>query len=364
MDFTFDDEQKALQGAVRELASRHAPTEAHGDVPVGPGAHDPAVWTAIAEMGLIALPFGEDVGGAGASTVEVALAAMELGKARVVTAYAEALTAAALIAFGGTDEQRAKLLPDLLDGSSLIVPAFAEPGRAWSLQAYDVTASEADGQVTLTGTKEPVPYADAADHVIVTARMGDRTGLFLVGGVKASGMRVRFDDTPAVALGTIDDAARAIQGAVNLGILAVTAEAVGAMDAALPLTVEYLKTRKQFGVPLAAFQTLTQRAADMYVSLELARSTVLHAGMALATDPYDATTASRAKVVAGQSGRHVGQEAIQLHGGIGMTAEYVVGHYTARITAIEHTFGDTRWHLAALARDVAQHDQVEVLRGS
>ncbi|MFC6705355.1 acyl-CoA dehydrogenase family protein [Flexivirga alba] len=364
MDFTFDDEQKALQGAVRELASRHAPAEAHGDVAVGPGSHDPAVWTAIAEMGLIALPFGEDVGGAGATTVEVALAAMELGKARVVTAYADALAAAGLIAFGGSDEQRAKLLPDLLEGSSLIVPAFAEPGRAWSLEAYDVTASGTDGDVTLTGTKEPVPYADAADHLIVTARVGDRTGLFLVSGAKASGMRVRFDNTPAVALGAIDDAARAIQAGVNLGILAVTAEAVGAMDAALPMTVEYLKTRKQFGVPLATFQTLTQRAADMYVSLELARSTVLYTGMALAADPYDATSASRAKIVAGQSGRHIGQEAIQLHGGIGMTAEYVVGHHTARITAIEHTFGDTRWHLAALARDVAQHDHVEVLRGS
>ncbi len=364
MDFTFDDEQKALQSAVRELAARHAPAEAHGDVAVGPGAHDPKVWSAIAEMGLIALPFGEDVGGAGATTVEVALAAMELGKARVVTAYADALTAAGLIAFGGSDEQRAKLLPDLLDGSSLIVPAFAEPGRAWSLQAYDVTASGTGDDLTLTGTKEPVPYADAADHLVVTARVGDRTGLFLVSGAKASGMRVRFDDTPAVALGTVEDAERAIRAGVNLGILAVTAEAVGAMDAALPMTVEYLKTRKQFGVPLATFQTLTQRAADMYVSLELARSTVLYTGMALAADPYDATSASRAKVVAGQSGRHIGQEAIQLHGGIGMTAEYVVGHHTARITAIEHTFGDTRWHLATLARDVAQHAQVDVLRGS
>ena len=361
MDFTFDDEQKALQDAVRELAARNAPAEVHGDVPVGPAAHDPKAWSAIAEMGLLALPFGEDVGGAGASTVEVAVAAAELGRARVVTAYAEALTAAGLIAFGGTDEQRSKLLPDLLDGSSLVVPAFAEPGRAWSLEAYDVTASGTGDDVTLTGTKEPVPYADTADRLVVTARVGDRTGLFLVDGVAASGMRVRFDNTPAVALGSIDGAARAIVAGVNLGILAVTAEALGAMDAALPMTVEYLKTRKQFGVPLAAFQTLTQRAADMYVSVELARSTVLYEGMALADDPYDATATSRAKVVTGQSGRHVGQEAIQLHGGIGMTAEYAVGHYTARLTAIEHTFGDTRWHLARLAAALDDHEQVDVL---
>src|SRR5579875_253301 len=285
MDFTFDHEQKALQDAVRELAARNAPAEAHGDVPVGPATHDVTVWGALAEMGLLALPFGEDVGGADASTVEVAIAATELGKARVVTAYADALTAAGLIAFGGTDEQRSKLLPDLLDGSSLIVPALAEPGRAWSLEAHDVTASGTGSEATLTGTKEPVPYADAADQFVVTARVGDRTGLFLVDGAHVSGMRVRLDNTPAVPLGSVDDAARAIRAGVNLGILAVTAEALGAMDAALPMTVEYLKTRKQFGVPLATFQTLTQRAADMYVSLELARSTVLYAAMALAADP-------------------------------------------------------------------------------
>ena len=382
MDFTFDDEQKALQDAVRELAARNAAAEADGDVPVGPAKHDAKVWRALAEMGLLALPFGENVGGADASAVEVAIAAAELGRARLATAYAAALTAAGLIAFGGTDEQRSKLLPDLLDGGSLIVPALAEPGRAWSLEAHDVTASgtgagsprsirgsEAEeklrgvqgGDVTLTGTKEPVPYADDADLLLVSARVGERTGLFVVDGAQVHGTRVRLDNTPAVALGTLDDAVQAIQAGVNLGILALTAEALGAMDAALPMTVEYLKTRKQFGVPLAAFQTLTQRAADMYVSLELARSTVLYAAMALAADPYDATAASRAKVVAGQSGRHIGQEAIQLHGGIGMTAEYAVGHYTARLTAIEHSFGDTRWHLARLASALGDHDQVDVL---
>ncbi|RNI21606.1 acyl-CoA dehydrogenase family protein [Flexivirga caeni] len=361
MDFTIDDDQKALQDAVHELAARHAPAEAHGDVPVGPAAHDPKTWAAIAEMGLLALPFGEDVGGAGASTVEVALAATELGKARVVTAYADALTAAGLIAHGGTAAQRDDLLPGLLDGSVLIVPGLAEPGRSWSLEAYDVTASGAAGEVTLSGAKEPVPYADAADKLVVTARAGDRTGLYLVDAADVTSTHVRFDGTPAVALGSLDDAPRALRAGLNLGILAVTAEALGAMDAALPMTVEYLKTRKQFGVPLAAFQTLTQRAADMYVSLELARSTVLYAGMALAADPDDATAASRAKVVTGQSGRHIGQEAIQLHGGIGMTAEYAVGHYTARLTAIEHTFGDTRWHLARLAATLDDHQQVDVL---
>ncbi|NNG38984.1 acyl-CoA dehydrogenase [Flexivirga sp. ID2601S] len=365
MDFTYDDEQKALQQAVRDLAGRNAPVEQQGDQPVGPAKHDPKVWSALAEMGLIALPFAEELGGADASAVEVAIASAELGRARVATAYAEALVAAQAIALAGDDQQRKELLPPLLEGESLVVPALSEPGRAWSLDAYDVTASGSDGDVTLTGTKEPVPFADAAERFVVSARVGDKTGLFVVeaSDAEVSGQRVKLSGTPAKALGTLDDAPAALAAAVNLGILAVSAEALGAMDAALPMTVEYLKTRKQFGVPLAAFQTLTQRAADMYVSVELARSTVLFAAMRLAEDAGESETASRLKVVTGQSGRHVGQEAIQLHGGIGMTAEYAVGHYTARLTAIEHTFGDTRYHLARLAAGLGDHQQVEVLAG-
>lgn len=362
MDFTFDDEQRALRDAVRDLAGRHTPASSGGDVPVGPGRHDEAVWSAIADMGLLGLAFGEDVGGAGASTVELSVAATELGRGRVLSAYAETTVAAELINRAGAADQKAKFLPDLLDGSSLIVPALAEPSRAWSLAASDVTAEGEGDSVVLTGTKEPVPYADAATHLVVTARAGDRTGIYLVTDPQVSGARVHFDATPAIQLGSLDDAPAAIEAAVNLGILVVVSEALGAMDAALPMTVEYLKTRKQFGVPLAAFQTLTQRAADMYVSLELARSTVLYTAMALADDHLDSAAASRAKVQVGQSGRHIGQEAIQLHGGIGMTAEYAVGHYTARLTAIEHTFGDTRWHLARLSASLRDYEQVEVLR--
>ena len=158
-----------------------------------------------------------------------------------------------------------------------------------------------------------------------------------------------------------------LDAALALGNVAQCGEALGAMGAALTLTVEYLKTRKQFGVPIMRFQTLTQRAADMYVGVELTRSAVLYAAMALA-DPGEGDDAldldaivSRTKYLVGTYGRLVGQEAIQLHGGIGMTAEYAVGHYTARLTAIEHTFGDSRWHLAQLAKDISDHDQVDVL---
>ncbi len=133
------------------------------------------------------------------------------------------------------------------------------------------------------------------------------------------------------------------------------------MDSALSMTVDYLKSRKQFGVPLMTFQTLSQRAADLYTSVELARSAALFAAMALGDDPDDWATAARTKAVVGQAGRHVGQEAIQLHGGIGMTAEYAVGHRATRLTAIEHSYGDTRWHLARLAAHLRDHESVDVL---
>jgi hypothetical protein len=139
---------------------------------------------------------------------------------------------------------------------------------------------------------------------------------------------------------------------------ALCAEAVGAMEEALRLTTEYLKTRKQFGVTLNNFQTLTQRAADMYVSLEMARSMSYYAAMSIADGHFDPLVASRAKLQIGRSGRHVGQEAIQLHGGIGVTAEYPIGHYTARLTAIEQTLGSSRDHLRLLAGRVGDYDVV------
>ena len=136
---------------------------------------------------------------------------------------------------------------------------------------------------------------------------------------------------------------------------ALCAEAVGAMAEALRLTTEYLKTRKQFGVTLNTFQTLTQRAADMYVSLEMARSMSHYAAISIADGAFDAIIASRAKLQIGRSGRHIGEEAIQLHGGIGMTAEYPVGHYTARLTAIEQTLGSSSDHLRVLMDGVGDY---------
>ncbi|KYH46124.1 acyl-CoA dehydrogenase family protein [Branchiibius sp. NY16-3462-2] len=361
MDFTFEEEQLALRDAVAELAKRHQPESTGGEVATGPQPLDKAAWTAIAETGLIALPFAEDLGGADASAVEVSVAAVELGRGRIQSPYADALAAATLLARLGTDEQHEQLLAPLLGGDTLVVTAIAEPGCAWSLTPYDVTARQEGDAWLLDGVKEPVRYAPDASHAIVAAKVGEQTGLFVVetGGEE----RVALDGTPGAPLGEPGAATdEALRAAANLAILTVESEAFGAMQGALDLTVGYLKTRKQFGVPLATFQALTFRAADMYVALELVRSSVLYTAMALAADPLDDLAASRLKVVAGRNARLVGQEAIQLHGGIGMTAEYAVGHYTSAITDIEHSWGDTTYHLARLAGQVREYPEVSVLR--
>lgn len=357
MDFTIDSEQKALRDAARELAGRHTPDlGGSGDAPVGPAAHDADLWSALAELGALGLPFPEEAGGFGASAVEVSLVATELGRAGVQSAYPEAITAGWILSHsaGGND-----LLEQLVSGEQLVVTAFAEPGRAWAPFDPTVTASAQGQDWTLSGTKAPVLFGDAADAAVVTASVDGKPALFLV--PTPGGRRLELSDTPATLLVGPEEATAVLTEALNVGIGVLAGEALGAMESALRMTTEYLKTRKQFGVPLMTFQTLTQRAADMYVSVELARSAALFAAMTLAQEPGDSSTAARTKVVIGQTGRHVGQEAIQLHGGIGVTAEYPVGHLTSRLTAIDHTFGDTRQHLAWLAARVKDYEMVDVI---
>jgi alkylation response protein AidB-like acyl-CoA dehydrogenase len=176
--------------------------------------------------------------------------------------------------------------------------------------------------------------------------------------------KVTFDASPATPLGSADDRTGVIARVLDIARVAACNEAVGAMEFALHTTSEYLKSRKQFGVTLNTFQALTFRAADMYVSLELARSIVLWATMVLAEGSGEeaAVAASRASLQVSRAGRHIGQEAIQLHGGIGMTAEYSIGSYTSRLTALDHLLGDGNHHLGALAAGVRGYDEVEPLR--
>ncbi|HRC42197.1 MAG TPA: acyl-CoA dehydrogenase family protein [Tetrasphaera sp.] len=342
MDFTFSDDQNSLREAAREAIARHKSEPVAGAV-----EHNVKLWQALAELGALGLPFAEAVGGMGAGPIEAMVVASELGRVGERTAYSEMLTAATLL---GSDD----LVAAAIEGTTLVVPALFEPGRAWSPTPQGVRAT---GDA-LTGVREPVPYAADARAVVTTALDGAQVGIFVLEDPSFTG--ARLDLAGQSARRVVGDATQ-VQRAVNLGTLVLAGEAVGAMESALTMTVEYLKSRKQFGVPLMKFQTLTQRAADMYTSLELARSAVYFAAMSLAENPDDAVSISRMKVTAGKAGRHIGQEAIQLHGGIGMTAEYAVGHRTARLTEFEHTYGDTRYHVGQLAARLREYGALDLV---
>jgi alkylation response protein AidB-like acyl-CoA dehydrogenase len=237
------------------------------------------------------------------------------------------------------------------EGTTLLALAHQEPGMRGLSTRVTTRAEQQGDSWTVTGLKNPVLAGDCADLFITSAAIPDGgVGLFVVEASAVSRRSFRtFDGQRAAAvtmesaraqpLGAGGDATVHLQNALIRHQSALCAEAVGAMEEALRLTTEYLTSRKQFGVPLSNFQTLTQRAADMYVSLELARSMNYYAAMSIADGNFDPVIAARAKLQISRSGRHIAQEAIQLHGGIGVTAEYPVGHYAARLTAINQTLG-------------------------
>lgn len=375
MDFELTDEQEMLRDTTRELLSRSYDAEKRNKVTATELGWSRDVWGKFAELGLLGLSFSEDNGGMGAGPIETAAVMTELGRRLAPEPLLDSvLIPGGLIADAGSAEQRQKLLPQVSEGNTLLAFAHGEPGSRWPFVEVSTSAVRQGDSWSITGRKNPVLRGDCADVLVVSATLPDGgVGLFLVdanaSGVTRAGYathdglrgaQIDFESAAAEPLGEPVDASAHIEASTVRAQAALGAEAVGAMEEALRLTTEYLKTRKQFGVPLAKFQTLTQRAADMYVSLELARSMSLYATMALDSGNVDPIIASRAKLQIGRSAKHVGQESIQMHGGIGMTAEYPVGHYVSRLTAIEHTLGAADDHLRVLGGRVADYTMVEL----
>ena len=378
MDFLYDDEQNALREAVKGLVGK-----AYGDyesrrqaVSDDPG-FDEKQWTKMAEMGLLGLPFSEEDGGVGAGPVEIGIVCQELGRVIAPEPFLTSVVlAGGLVSACGTAEQRQELLGALSAGESVLAFAHDEPGRGWTANAQQVTAAQDGDSWTLTGVKEPVPHGARADVLIVSAALAEGgTGLFVVSGEDAEragystydgarAARVAFDGTAATPLGEAGaDLTNSISTVQDITRVRAANQALGAMQFLLPTTTEYLRSRKQFGVPLSTFQALTFRAADMYVSLELTHSMVDWATMVVAQgDPVAvADAARRVSVQVSRAGRHIGQEAIQLHGGIAMTMEYSVGMYTAHLTALDHLLGDGGHHLRELAGAVTTYEALDPL---
>ncbi|SOJ56216.1 Acyl-CoA dehydrogenase, short-chain specific [Mycobacterium simulans] len=364
MDFQLSDEQTLLRDTTRDVLSRTYDAESRNKVIDTELGWSREVWSQLADIGILGLGFDADEAGQIEIMVVLTEAGRRLAPEPVVHA---ALAPGSLIAELGTETQR-QLLDDVAAGQRLLAFAHLEPGNRKPADNVTTHAVQQGDSWTLSGRKNPVLAGDCADTLVVSAALpAGGTGLFLVDGQAGArnayrtfdgqrGAQIDLDQTPAEPLGDAVDASLAIRNAIIRMQSALCSEAVGAMEEALRLTTDYLKTRKQFGVTLNKFQALTQRAADMYVSLELARSMNLYAAMSIADGNFDPLIASRAKLQIGRSGRHIGQEAIQLHGGIGMTAEYPVGHYAARLTAIEHTLGSTHDHLQVLIDHIADYD--------
>ena len=368
MDFDFNDEQLSLRDAVARWVERaHGFDRRHGLAKSGGASR--AVYGELAELGLTALAVPEAHGGMGFGPVEAMVVMEELGRGLVSAPYAQgALLAPALLA-QGDEALQSDWLPRVADGSALVVLAHQERGMRYDLGVCTTRAAPVDGAGSatasawqLSGHKRVVPAGDEADAYIVPARLpAGLIGLFLVErSAKGVGVRgyptqdgaraadVALSDAPARLIQA--DAQAALEWAMDIGIAAQSAEAVGLMDRLVATTVEYLNTRKQFGVALSSFQALRHRVADVKMQLELARSMSYYATLKLGEPAGPRRRSlSQAKVQLNQSVRFVGQQCIQLHGGIGVTDEYMASHLFKRLTMIELAWGDTPHHLGEVS---------------
>lgn len=332
------------------------------------------IWRKFGELGLLGLPFTQDDGGFGCGPIETMVVMEAFGGALVIEPYLTSVVlAGSVIAASLPTPQRSALIAGIVDGSHIAAFAHSEADSGYDLTSVHTTATHTENGWRLDGTKCIVLHGDSADTIVVSARIADAAelpgelALFVMPASAAGitrhgyptqdGMRAADIGLDGVLLpddarlDVADPAGVVIEQAFEVTIAALCAEAIGAMQAALDLTVEYLKTREQFGRPLGTLQALQHQAADLFICLEQARSMTFYVTMMLATD--DRYTRRRAvaaaKLLIGRLGRTLGQRAIQLHGGVGMTDEYSVSHYFKRLTMIDQMFGDFNHHEIALA---------------
>jgi pimeloyl-CoA dehydrogenase small subunit len=373
MDFDLSEEQRLLKDSIDRLLADRYDFEARRRYSGTEEGFSRELWAQYAELGLLALPFAEEHGGFGGGPVETMMVMEALGRALALEPYlATIVLGGGLIRRGASDEQKASLIPGIAAGERLLAFAHTERRSRYDLHDVATTARRDGAAFVLDGEKSVVLHGDSADGILVTARVAggrrDRggIGLFLVDardpGVSRRGYptqdgqraaEVSLSDVrvgPDGVIGDPEGALPLVERVVDEAMAALAAEAVGCMAEMHALTVEYLKTRKQFGTTIGSFQVLQHKAVDMFVALEQARSMAMFGTMMADSD--DETERRRAaaatKVQIGRSGRIVGQNAIQLHGGVGMTMEFKVGHYFKRATMIDQTFGDADHHLERL----------------
>ncbi len=346
MNFEMSDDRRMLSDTLRRALADGYGFEHRTTVAYDAPYHDPNQWAALAELGLFYAFADEASGGMGGSGFDVTVVFEELGRALCPEPVLPTLMA--IRALGATE--------DLLSGAVRYGIGFGETDAAYDLENITTQASERDGTWAVSGRKSVVYGAGAAQGLIVLAMADDGPGLFDVAAedadVTAYGMidggpagEVTFDAAPCHRLDV--DAATTVQDMLDWAALALSAEALGAMEATFDLLKDYLGTRTQFGKPIGTFQALQHRTVDLSIEMEQARSIVIAAAAAMGT-AEQSKKASQAKHLIGRIARQVAEEAIQMHGGIAMTWEYPVSHYAKRLVMIDHQFGDSDHHLERL----------------
>ena len=377
MDFDLSEEQRLLRESVERLLADHYGFDKRRSYLAEPEGWSRGLWAQYAELGLLGLPFPEGYGGFGGGPIEVMLVMEAFGRVLALEPYlATVVLGGTALRLAANEEQKSAILPQIAEGNMILAFAHSERQARYDLSDVLTTAKPKGGGWVLEGAKSVVLHGDSAQRLVVSARTAgerdDRDGitLFIVdaaaNGVAQRGYPMR-DGTRAAeislsgvelgeedVLGEVGAGFPVIERVVEAGIAATAAEAVGAMEAMQAMTLEYLKTRTQFGRPIGHNQALQHRATEMLMELERGRSMAMLAAM-MVEEPDAAERAhniAMAKVGVGQASKFVSQNAIQLHGGIGMTEEYAVGHYFRRCMVIEHTFGDTAHYLSRLADQV------------
>jgi alkylation response protein AidB-like acyl-CoA dehydrogenase len=360
MDFNFSEDQQQLRDAVAKWVEKGYAFERRREIVAG-GGFSRQAYAELAELGLTGLSLPESMGGLGMGPVEAMVVMEELGRGIVIEPLAQAIMAGVVLSHHASPEVQQAWGPRLASGEALVVLAHQERKARYRLDVCQTTAQPGGQGFTLSGAKSVVPFGDQADAWIVPAQAGGQLGLYLVekgaSGVTTRGYltqdggraaELTLNQTPAVRL--TENGLAALEHVVDVGIACLCAEAVGAMEKTLAITVEYMNTRKQFGVNIATFQALRHRVSDMKMQLELGRSMSYYASLKLTAPAEERRRAlARAKFQLGQSIRFVGQQAVQLHGGIGVTDEYIISHYFKRLTQIEMSHGDTLHHLGEVS---------------
>ena len=369
MNFEHTEDRRMLADTLNRFVSEQYGIEQRNQLAYGQEGHSPALYAQFAELGTIGALFPEDAGGFGGAGFDISVVFEALGRGLVAEPLLDALVVGQALIAAGSESQKAKL-QDIIAGDLICALAHDEPGSHYELNNVSTTATQTASGWVLNGTKGVVALGEKADLLLVSARTGgsqlDASGisLFLVDG-SAAGLSKRgyqrFEGGRAadITLSKVQVPADALVGAQGKGyallehisgyaLLALASESLGAMDVAKQHTLEYLQTRKQFGVAIGTFQALQHRMADVLLEIEQARSAVINAASAVDTAQGVAKekALSAAKYTVGYVGTKVAQESIQLHGGIGMTWELPLAHYAKRLVMIDHQFGDEDYHLA------------------